>query len=182
MEHRWLHNSTSRVKKGDYRIKIGKARICKEGKDLTVVSMSYMTVEALKAAEIVLKKFKIKAEIIDLRSIKPLDWKTIFKSVDKTGRLLVLDTGFTTGSVAGEIIAKVSMKKFYKLKCAPMRLAMPDIPEPTSFALTKNFHITSKDIIETIMEMFKIKKKIILENISKSKFHDQPGEWFKGPF
>ena len=182
LEHRWLHNSTSEVKKGDYRIKIGKARICKEGKDLTVVSMSYMTVEALKAAEFIFKKFKIKAEIIDLRSIKPLDWKTIFKSVEKTGRLLVLDTGFTTGSVAGEIIAKVSMEKFYKLKYAPMRLAMPDIPEPTSFALTKNFHITTKDIIKTIMRMFKIKKNSILENTFKSKFHDQPGEWFKGPF
>ena len=54
-----------------------------------------MTVEALKAAEIVLKKFGIKAEVIDLRTIKPLDWKTIFNSVEKTGRLLLLDTGFT---------------------------------------------------------------------------------------
>tara|TARA_Y100000590_G_scaffold163199_1_gene187070 strand:+ start:3192 stop:4256 length:1065 start_codon:yes stop_codon:yes gene_type:complete len=182
LEHRWLHNSKSNVKKGDYRVKIGKARICKKGKDLTIIGMSYMTVEALKAAQIVLKKFKIKADVIDLRTIKPIDWKTIFNSVEKTGRLLVLDTGFTTGSVAGEIIAKVSMQKFNKLKSPPMRLAMPDVPEPTSFALTKDFHITSKNIVQSIMKMFRIKTKIVLEDTSQSKFHDQPGEWFKGPF
>ena len=99
-----------------------------------------------------------------------------------TGVTIVLDTGFTTGSVAGEIIAKVSMQKFNKLKSPPMRLAMPDVPEPTSFALTKDFHITSKNIVQSIMKMFRIKTKIVLEDTSQSKFHDQPGEWFKGPF
>ena len=74
------------------------------------------------------------------------------------------------------------MQKFHKLKSPPMRLAMPDVPEPTSFALTKDFHISSKDIVKTIMKMFKIKRTFFLENTAQSKFHDQPGEWFKGPF
>jgi len=182
LEHRWLHNISSKVKKGDYRVKIGKAKICKIGNDITIVSMSYLTLEAISAAKFLADKFRIKAEVIDLRTIKPLDWKTIFKSVEKTGRLLALDTGFTTGSVAGEIIAKVSIEKFNKLKSSPARLAMPDIPEPTSFALTKNFHISKKDIVKKVLEILKVKNKKKLEHLNLPKYHDQPGEWFKGPF
>lgn len=181
IEHRWLHNIKS-YKNTSYRVDIGKARICKKGKDVTIVSMSYLTLEALNATKILFKEFNIKTEVIDLRSIKPLDWKTIFNSVEKTGRLLVLDTGFTTGSVAGEIIAKISINKFKKLKAAPERLAMPDVPEPTSFALTKNFHITSDKIINKVLKIMNIKQIKKLRNLDKKKYHDQPGEWFKGPF
>ena len=182
LEHRWLHNISSEFKKGDYRVKIGKAKICNKGKDVTIVSMSYLTLEAINAAKYLDDKYRIKAEVIDLRSIKPLDWQSIFKSVEKTGRLLVLDTGFTTGSVAGEIIAKVSIDKFQKLKTAPVRLAMPDVPEPTSFALTKNFHVSAKDIIKNVLKILKIKNDGNLKDFYLPKFHDQPGDWFKGPF
>ena len=182
LEHRWLHNITSEIKEGDSKIKIGKAKICKKGKDVTIVSMSYLTLEAIKAANYLDSKYRVKAEVIDLRTIKPLDWLTIFKSIEKTGKLLVLDTGFTTGSVAGEIIAKVSIEKFKKLKSAPIRLAMPDVPEPTSFALTKNFHVSCKDIIENVLKILKIKNKGNLKDFHLPKFHDQPDEWFKGPF
>ena len=182
LEHRWLHNIKSKFKKGYYKIKIGKAKICKKGKDITIVSMSYLTLEAVAAAKYLYDKFRIKAEVIDLRTIKPLDWKAIFKSVEKTGRLLVLDTGFTTGSVAGEIIAKISIEKFKKLKSAPARLAMPDVPEPTSFALTRNLHITPKDIIKKVLKILNINGNGKLHNLSLPKFHDQPNEWFKGPF
>ena len=182
LEHRWLHNTTSKCKNGDYKIKIGKARICKKGKDLTIVSMSYLTLEAIKAANYLHDKYRIKAEVIDLRTIKPLDWRTIFKSVEKTKRLLVLDTGFTTGSVAGEIIARVSIEKFKKLKSAPARLAMPDVPEPTSFSLTKNFHVSFKDIIESALKILKVKNRHSFKSLRSNKLHDQPDEWFKGPF
>ena len=144
--------------------------------------MSYLTLEAVAAAKYLYDKFRIKAEVIDLRTIKPLDWKAIFKSVEKTGRLLVLDTGFTTGSVAGEIVAKISIEKFKKLKSAPARLAMPDVPEPTSFALTKNFHVTSKDIIKKVLKILNIKDRENLRDLNLPKFHDQPDEWFRGPF
>ena len=61
MEHRWLHNTKSKFKKGDYKIKIGKAKICKKGKDITIVSMSYLTLEAISAARYLYNKFKVKA-------------------------------------------------------------------------------------------------------------------------
>ena len=83
--------------------------------------------------------------MIDLRTIKPLDLNIINKSVDKTGRILVLDTGHETGSFAGDIITKVVSHKFNKLKVKPQRLAMPDFPEPTSYALAKNFYVDQKN-------------------------------------
>jgi pyruvate/2-oxoglutarate/acetoin dehydrogenase E1 component len=94
----------------------------------------------------------IKCEVIDLRTIKPLDWQAVFDSVARTGRLLALDSGFTTGSVAGEIVARVAMEQFDRLKVAPARLAMPDVPEPTSFGLTKGFYVRAADIAVKAIE------------------------------
>ena len=59
---------------------------------------------------------------------------------------------------------------------------MPDVPEPASFALTKNFHVSSKDIVKNILKILKIKGHNNLKDFCLPKFHDQPGEWFKGPF
>jgi len=183
LEHRWLHNTSARYIQGNYRVQIGKSKICKKGKDITIVSMSYLTIEALAAAKYLDNKFKIKSEVIDLRSIKPLDWNTLFKSVKKTGKLLVLDTGAATGSVAGEIIARISIKCFKNLKVAPSRIAMPDFPEPTSVALTKNFYINSKDIVLEVLKILNLKKnKTINKELLQKMPSDVPGTWFKGPF
>jgi len=181
LEHRWLHNSIGEVPAGDFRIPLGKAKIIRRGTDVTIVSMSYMTIEALYAADY-LEKQGIFCEVIDLRTIKPLDWDTVIHSVSKTGRLLALDSGFTTGSVAGEIIARVSIEAFDKLKSRPARLAMPDVPEPTSPALTKGFHVRAADIAKQVMIImgkdFVLARDSLLEPVP----HDIPGEWFKGPF
>ena len=181
LEHRWLHNSEGQVPVGDYRVPIGKARIAREGKDVTIVSMSYMTVEALQAAAF-LEKQNISCEIVDLRTIRPIDWETIFNSVQKTKKLIVLDSGVATGSVAGEIIAQVCMKHFSQLDCPPVRIAMPDNPEPTSFGLTKDFYPTSETIIESIAHMMAKSVDITVLANSRKHPHDVPGDWFKGPF
>ena len=144
--------------------------------------MSYLTAEARRAVDY-LSEFKISCELIDLLSLKPIDWETIKNSVAKTGRLLVLDSGYTTGSLAGEIVAKIAMESFEFLKSAPVRLAMPDIPEPASFGLTKGFYISAKEIVESILEIMKINSSSIIENAPAEDFlHDVPGAWFKGPF
>ena len=103
-------------------------------------------------------------------------------SVDKTGRLLALDSGFTTGSVAGEIIARVAMEKFNKLKLPPARLAMPDVPEPTSYGLTKNFYIRASDVAIKVMKMMDRNTDRVRLDLPEPIPHDVPGEWFKGPF
>ena len=181
LEHRWLHNSIGEVSDGDIRVPLGKAKIVKPGKDITLVAMSYMTVEAIYASDY-LEKQGISCEIIDLRTIKPLDWDAIMKSVSKTGRLLALDSGFSTGSVAGEIIARVSMEKFSALKSAPARLAMPDVPEPTSTALTKGFYIRAADVAEKVMDMLGRDASQVRKDLIEPIPHDIPGKWFTGPF
>ncbi|MDB4041885.1 alpha-ketoacid dehydrogenase subunit beta [Methylophilaceae bacterium] len=181
LEHRWLHNSIGEVLDGDIRVPLGKAKIIKSGKDITLVAMSYMSIEAIHASDY-LEKQGISCEVIDLRTIKPLDWETVMASVSKTGRLLALDSGFSTGSVAGEIIARVSMEKFNVLKSAPARLAMPDVPEPTSPALTKGFYIRAADVAEKVMGILGKDTSQVRKDLTEPRPHDIPGEWFTGPF
>ena len=181
LEHRWLHNAVGEVTDADIRIPLGEARIVEVGNDITIVAMSYMTVEAMQAADY-LRKVGISCEVIDLRTIKPMDWLTIMNSVSKTGRIIALDSGFTTGSVAGEIIARVAIERFTELKTAPARLAMPDVPEPTSFALTKNFYIRAIDIVVKALEMMNKSTTQARQELIEPVPHDVPGTWFKGPF
>ena len=181
LEHRWLHNLEGEVPTGDYRTPLESAQKITEGADITITAMSYMSIEALHAAQI-LEAEGVSCELIDLRTIKPLDWETVFTSVKKTGRLLALDTGSATGSVAGEIIARVSMECFSELKQAPQRIALPDTPTPTSRALTKVFYKRSEEIIDHVGLM-------LGQELSGNRLVnrsnllcDVPGEWFKGPF
>jgi len=181
LEHRWLHNSIGEVPNGDFRIEIGQSRKARSGDDITIVSMSYMTIEALHAAEY-LAKHGVSCEIIDLRTIKPLDWGSVFDSVSKTGRLLALDSGFTTGSIAGEIVARVAMEQFNELKSPPARLAMPDVSEPTSPALTKGFYVRAADIASKALEIMGKDSSNVKTDLPEPIPHDVPGDWFKGPF
>jgi len=181
IEHRWLHNMKGDFPEGDYRIPIGKAKIIKPGNDITIVSNSYMTVEAIHAANH-LSKQNISAELIDLRSIRPLDWETIINSVKKTGNLIVLDTGSHNISIASEIISGVTDKCWQYLKNKPYKIGMPDHAEPTSFGLTKDFYPNATSILKVVSEIFN--KEIEWSSLEKKQTwpHDIPGDWFKGPF
>ena len=181
LEHRWLHQSVGEVEKGDIRVPIGLAKIVRMGKDVTVVAASYLVVEALQAAK-VLAEEGIECEVIDLRTISPLDWDAVHSSVKKTRRLIVLDSGAQTGSVAGEIIARVAIKQHHVLEAAPIRLAMPDVPEPTSFGLTKGFFVRGINIYQSVMAMFGKLETVKADVLDEPSPHDVPGEWFKGPF
>ena len=181
LEHRWLHNSIGEVPEGDFRIQIGQSRKARSGGDSTIVCMSYMTIESLHAAAY-LETHGVSCEVIDLRTIKPLDWNSVFDSVRKTGRLLALDSGFTTGSVAGEIVARVAMEQFSELKAPPARLAMPDVSEPTSPALTKGFYVRAADIATKVLEMMGKDVQTVKADLPEPIPHDVPGDWFKGPF
>jgi len=181
LEHRWLHNTVGDVPAGDHRVPLGEAQIIHPGRDITLVAMSYMTVEAIHAAEYLATQ-GVSCEVIDLRTIKPLDWPTVFESVARTGRVLALDSGFTTGSVAGEIVARVAMEQFDRLTVPPARLAMPDVPEPTSYGLTRGFYVRAADIVVKVMEMMGRSAEGVREALPEPEPHDVPGDWFKGPF
>jgi len=180
LEHRWLHNQEEDVPEGEFRIPLGTANLIRHGTDITIIGMSYMNTEALRCLEF-LKLQGISCELIDLRSINPIDWKTIIKSVKKTKKLLVLDTGSETGSLAAEIIAKVSIELFSEMTIAPARICLPDSPVPASFSLTEDFYPTSYDIAKKVCSMLEVVFKE--KDFKHSSFpHDVPGDWFKGPF
>jgi pyruvate/2-oxoglutarate/acetoin dehydrogenase E1 component len=181
LEHRWLHNVLGEVPEPSYRTPLSKANRVREGDAVTIVAMSYMTVEAIHAADFLAQQ-GIYCDVIDLRTIRPLDWAAVFASVRRTGRVLALDTGHTTGSVAGEILARVSSECWSNLKSAPQRMAMPDYPEGTSPALTQAYHPRAETIVERVASM--IGRKIDIKILIAQRVcpHDVPGDWFTGPF
>lgn len=181
LEHRWLHNMKGSVAEGDVRVPLGKARLLRSGDDITIVAMSYMTLEALHAVDF-LAESGVKADLIDLRTIRPLDWEAIEASVRRTGRLLILDTGFLTGSVSGEIVARAAEHWWDHLASAPRRLAQPDVPEPTSPALTAGYHIRAEHVVAAVAEM--LARTIDARPLvaQRKHPHDVPGDWFAGPF
>lgn len=181
IEHRWCHNVNGHVPLGDYREEIGKATVARSGADITIVALSYMVIEAIRAASF-LEAEGIDVEIIDLRSVQPLDWPCVFESVRKTGRLLAVDTAQETCSVSSEVVARVSMELSAELKCAPARVAQPDYPSPTSFALTKHYYRGAAAIIQRIGEMMGRTFGDVGLSLDNHLPHDVPGEWFRGPF
>jgi pyruvate dehydrogenase E1 component beta subunit len=181
LDHRWLHQERGAVPAGDFRTPIGKASVVREGTDVTLVAMSIMNIEALHAADH-LNAQGVRCEVLDLRSVAPLDWDAVFQSVKKTGRLLALDTGSATCSISSEVIARVSMECMGSLKSAPRRIALPDAPSPTSPTLSRGFFATAVDIVREIGLMLDRDLKAGELAAQKSGPHDVPGEWFKGPF
>jgi pyruvate dehydrogenase E1 component beta subunit len=181
LEHRWLHHTTSEVPEGYYEVPIGQSRTVCEGDAVTVVSASYMTVEALRAVDH-LREQGIHCDLIDLRTLRPIDWQGIEASVRRTGRLLALDSGTLTGSIAGEIVAKISESCWNNLVVAPRRLAMPDFPEATSPALTAHYHVRSAHIADVIGEMVSVRVDTESLQLAEDAPHDVPGNWFTGPF
>jgi pyruvate/2-oxoglutarate/acetoin dehydrogenase E1 component len=179
LEHRWLHEAVSTVPPGDYRVPLGQARVVIEGGDITVVAMSFLVPEAIRASSL-LARHGVACHIIDLRTIRPLDWDTLSAGILRTGRLLALDSGLPICSVASEVVAFASERHFQSLKCAPRRLTMPDHPEPTSFALTRDLHPSAESIANTVSEMLGLPHRFAPEG--KAGPHDVPGPWFKGPF
>lgn len=180
LEHRWLHGAKGETPAGDHRIPIGKAHLLRQGGDVTVVASSILSLEALQAVDHVAAQGAA-CDLIDLRTIRPLDWDAIETSVRKTGRLLVLDPGHETGGVAGEIIARVTSRCWETLRGPPRRLAMPDAPESTSPALTQGYHVRAEHIAAAIGDLLGRP----LESASLSRRdhpHDVPGNDFQGPF
>ena len=163
-----------------YNISLGKSKKILVGNHITIVSMSYMTVEAINSAKL-LKHHGINCEVIDLRTVSPIDYKIIFNSVKKTKRLLVLDTSNKSVSIASEIVSSCSENVFNHFVTAPKIIALPDLPVPTSYGMTKDLYPDSKVIIKEILNIMNIKHTIIINESNQLK-HDIPHEKFKGPF
>jgi pyruvate dehydrogenase E1 component beta subunit len=154
IDDRWLHSLEDHVPEKIYTVPIGKGIVRREGKDLTLIAISYMVVEAMKAAEI-LKEEGIDIEVIDIRSIKPLDTDLLLESVSKTGRAIVADVGWETYGVSAEISALIAENVFEKLKSPIRRIALPDVPAPASRALEEAYYPKHEQIIKIVKGIFK---------------------------
>jgi pyruvate/2-oxoglutarate/acetoin dehydrogenase E1 component len=137
-EHFMLGKIVGEVPLEEYFVPFGKASVRRKGADVTVVALAKMVYDALGAAEDLAKE-NISVEVIDPRTLIPMDKETIIKSVKKTGRLVVADEACQTCSAAAEIIALVTSDKgaFNKLKSAPARVCGLDVPVPFSPPLEK---------------------------------------------
>jgi len=152
VDDRWLYNHVGEVPEELYSVPIGKGIVRRKGKDVTVVATSYMVFEASKAAES-LEKEGIDVEVVDLRSLKPMDEELLFRSIEKTGRLVIADATWKTCGVAAEISALVASNCFKYLKAPIMRVSLPDTPAPSSSTLEKSYYPKHNDIISAVKKV-----------------------------
>jgi pyruvate/2-oxoglutarate/acetoin dehydrogenase E1 component len=153
IEHRSLYGLSDTVPNEPYRVRFGKAIVRRAGKQVTLAAIGMMVPLALRAAA-QLHAQGIDAEVIDLRTVSPLDTATVIESVTKTGRLVVADPAWRTGSVAGEIIAAVCEKAGRELKVNPARVCLPDSHTPMSSALEQAYYPTEATIVNQVLTQF----------------------------
>ncbi|NEV93814.1 pyruvate dehydrogenase complex E1 component subunit beta [Psychroflexus sp. YR1-1] len=155
MESEQMYGDKGEVPEEEYTIPLGKADIKREGTDVTVVSFGKIIKEAYKAAE-ELEKEDISCEIIDLRTVRPLDYEAILKSVKKTNRLVILEEAWPFGNVATEITYKVQNEAFDYLDAPIIKLNTADTPAPYSPGLLKEWLPNSDDVIKAVKKVLYI--------------------------
>ncbi len=154
MPHRGLLNMKGDVPQKDYTLPIGKARIVRKGTDISIVSIGRMVHQVMAATEKLLEE-GISAEIIDIRTLVPLDEDTILESVKKTNRMLVVDEGYSTCGVGAEIITRVQEKAFDFLDVPMLRIHSLDVPIPFSPTLENAVLPNSEKIAEVSIKMMR---------------------------
>jgi len=155
IDDRWLYGYTGPVPEAMTATPIGKAAVRRAGRDITLIGISWMAAQALEAAQ-ELSAGGIDAEVIDLRSLKPWDRKTVLASVRKTGRALVADPGWRTAGASAEIAATISEDAFDALRAPVARVTLPDAPAPTSPAEEKAYYPCATDIVASARRVLNV--------------------------
>jgi len=187
IEHRWLHQIKDNVPEVYYRVPLGLAKVIHEGDAVTVAAFSYMAVESLIAAKALMSSMGISIEVLDMRSVSPLDVPSVLNSVLKTGRLIVADTAFRSGSIAGELISQVVEQVFCALKTNPLRITSPNHPTPTSHFMSEHYYPGPQSIADAALDMLGVDKNSaaylkMCEMALHDGLHDTPNRGFTGPF
>ncbi|MCP3943381.1 MAG: alpha-ketoacid dehydrogenase subunit beta [Desulfobacteraceae bacterium] len=152
IDHRMNYRNQGYVPEKMYTIPFGKGVKRRNGSDVTVVAISHMVTDSLLAAEELYQEEKIDVEIIDPRTLCPLDEELILASVLKTGRLVIVDMGWKTGGVSAEIASLVVEKGFSSLKAPIKRVTCPDLPTPSGYTLEDVFYIDKNQIKKAVVE------------------------------
>jgi len=181
LEHRWLHSVKGNVPEEYYSLPLDGCTRIAEGSDITLVSLAY-GINECRAASLELKNYNIYAEVIDIRCLQPIDYSSIIESVEKTGRVIVIDYAESTCGIASEIIATIAEVAKTDLLVRPARLTFPAHPSPTSPALSKNFYINASDIVAAVLAQFGRHHEFTPLASSGAFNHDQPNPSYTGPF
>ena len=155
MESEQMYGDKADIPEEEYLLPIGKAHIARQGKDVSIVSFGKIIKEAFKAADS-LQKEGISCEIIDLRTVRPLDFETIISSVQKTNRLVILEEAWPFGCVASEITYKVQELGFDFLDAPITRVTCPDVPAPYSSELFKHWLPNQEKVITAVKKVLYI--------------------------
>ena len=154
IEHKELYNTTGAVPQDDYRIPLGVAEVKRRGGDVTIVSWSRMCLTALEAAK-ELAAEGIDCEVIDLRTIKPMDIETVIDSVRKTNRVVIAEEGHKTGGVGGEVWTQICEHAFDYLDAPVVRVAAEDVPIPCVKVLEQRVIPYKQQVIEGIRKVLR---------------------------
>lgn len=157
IDDRWLYNEKGEVPAAMYEVPIGKAAVRRHGRDLTIVATSAMSPLSVNAAAELASR-GIEAEVIDLRTIMPWDKETVFASIRRTGRLMVVDAAWASCGVSAEIAACAAGEVFEALKAPIVRVTLPDHPAPTSLALEKPYYLQVSDIVAAAEKLLVVKE------------------------
>lgn len=176
LEHRWLYDVEGEVDEA-LQVPLGVAALRRRGDALTVVATSWMNVEAMKAAEVLSKKQGVELEVVDVRTVKPLDEETILGSVRRTGRCLVADYDWLFCGLSAEVAALVSHGAFTHLRQPVERLGFAPTPCPTTRPLENLFYPSAVSIIRTVERMLGLPK----TDLGGESFYSHE-QRFKGPF
>ena len=152
IEHKLLYMTKGEVPEEEYVVPLGEAAVKKEGEDVTLVTYSYMTLKCLEAAEL-LEKEGISVEVVDLRTLKPLDEETILKSARKTGRFIIVHEACKRGGIGGDIAAMIMEKAYDDLDGPVLRVCGLDTPIPYNLELEKVCVPTVEDIVEAVIKI-----------------------------
>ncbi len=179
VEHRLLYPTDSPVPEAPYAVPFGQARICTHGDDITIVAISNMVVEALRAEQL-LREIGIKAEIIDPISLVPLDMDTIVASARRTKRLLVIDNAWTMCGASAEIVAAVAERAGPGAGIEMRRMGFAPTTCPTTPALEAHFYPNPSTIAATAYAMVRADGKAWVPDAERAKLAYQVQ--FRGPF
>ncbi|KYH12723.1 pyruvate dehydrogenase complex E1 component subunit beta [Neorickettsia sp. 179522] len=147
------HNLTAEQEAEDYLVPIGKANVLRNGTDVTIVTFSICVGLALEAAEVLEREHNINVEVIDLRTLRPLDFETVIKSLKKTSKLITLEQGFPVLSFGSEVSARIMEEGFDLLDAPVVRISGKDVPMPYSSALEELALPQLPEVIETVKKV-----------------------------
>ena len=184
MEHRWLHGVKDDVPDGYYKSPIDNARLIRKGSSVTIAAFSYMVLEAMAAADI-LVRYGIEAEVVDMRSVSPLDVSEVESSVKKTRHLVVADTASSFVGIGSELVSQITERCFECLAKAPLRLGNPAHPLPTGFSLSKHYYPDVAMLVSSVMGLCcksEAETSSAVSEVDVSELHDVPNISFTGPF